>query len=120
VFQEISGIPKTRVIGSGTFLDSMRLRTDISRRLDVAVSHVHAYVVGMHGDCQVALFSNAQIAGVSVSEYGKLKEKDLKQIADDTRDKAYKIIKAKGSTYYGIGACVAKLSRGLYLHANSK
>eukprot|EP00467_Chlorarachnion_reptans_P025263 CAMPEP_0114523688 /NCGR_PEP_ID=MMETSP0109-20121206/21428_1 /TAXON_ID=29199 /ORGANISM="Chlorarachnion reptans, Strain CCCM449" /LENGTH=299 /DNA_ID=CAMNT_0001705027 /DNA_START=38 /DNA_END=938 /DNA_ORIENTATION=+ len=113
LFQQISGIPKERVVGSGTFLDSMRLRTALSKRFKVAATHVHAYVVGMHGDLQIPLWNVSTISGVPIIKYGDFRKGELKEIAERIRTKAYKIINAKGSTYYGIGACVAKIGRGI-------
>uniref|UniRef100_A0A7S3YCB7 L-lactate dehydrogenase n=1 Tax=Lotharella globosa TaxID=91324 RepID=A0A7S3YCB7_9EUKA len=112
LFQEISGIPRERVFGSGTFLDTMRLRTELSMRYNIAATHIHTYIVGMHGDLQIPLWGVGNVASVPVEEFFRLTEKDKKAIGDAARDKAYKIISAKGSTYYGIGACVAKLSAG--------
>uniref|UniRef100_A0A7S2U466 L-lactate dehydrogenase n=1 Tax=Lotharella oceanica TaxID=641309 RepID=A0A7S2U466_9EUKA len=116
LFQEISQLPKERVIGSGTFLDSMRLCTELSRKFGVAPSHIHAYVVGMHGDCQIPVWSHCSVGGVHVSGYGCLKRAEMIELAERARDKAYRIINAKGSTYYGIAACVAKLSVGLQMN----
>jgi len=118
VFQQVSGLPKERVIGSGTFLDTMRLRGALSKKLGVAAVHIHAYIVGMHGDCQTPLWSNANVSGVNLIEYGKLTKEDMKKFAIATRNKAYEIINAKGSTYYGIGACVATICRGIVQNRN--
>mmetsp|Transcript_31402 Transcript_31402/g.55243 ORF Transcript_31402/g.55243 Transcript_31402/m.55243 type:complete len:309 (+) Transcript_31402:120-1046(+) len=115
IFQKISGLPKEQVMGSGTYLDTMRLRTALSKRFNVAASHVHAQVIGMHGDLQMAVWSKSTIAGIPIPEYDNkgLTQGDMDKMAQWTKDKAYKIIQAKGSTYYGIAACVTKISAGI-------
>jgi L-lactate dehydrogenase len=98
LFQKISGIPKSRVFGSGTFLDSMRLRTALGNRVGIAPSSIHAYVVGQHGDFQVPLWSCAHVSGIPLQSIANLSLKDLDEIALKTKQKAYEIIAAKGST----------------------
>ena len=106
-----SGLPHERIIGSGTVLDSSRLRFDIAQRLDISPKSVHAYQVGEHGDTEFALWSCAHVGGEPLT---KLFESDeLATIEDNARNKAYIIIEKKGATYYGIGACMAQISNSI-------
>ncbi|MCK7638218.1 L-lactate dehydrogenase [Corynebacterium pygosceleis] len=111
-----SGLPAHRVIGSGTVLDSARFRYMLGEMYEVAPTSVHSYIIGEHGDTELPVLSSATIAGVSMR---KQLEKDpslepkLEKIFEDTRDMAYKIIDAKGSTSYGIGMGLARISRAV-------
>ncbi|MEZ2122547.1 MULTISPECIES: L-lactate dehydrogenase [unclassified Corynebacterium] len=111
-----SGLPAHRVIGSGTVLDSARFRYMLGELYEVAPTSVHSYIIGEHGDTELPVLSSATIAGVSMR---KQLEKDpeleskLEKIFEDTRDMAYKIIDAKGSTSYGIGMGLARISRAV-------
>jgi L-lactate dehydrogenase len=108
------GVPHARVIGSGTTLDTARFRALLGRHFDVDPHHVHAYVVGEHGDSEVLAWSQAAIAGLNLDEFAKvhgkpLTQKDRDEIDDNVRRAAYHIIAGKGSTYYGIGSAVARI-----------
>ena len=108
------GVPATRVIGSGTTLDTARFRTLLGRHFDVDSRHVHAYVVGEHGDSEVLVWSQAAIAGLALNEFAKvngkpLTELDRHKIDENVRRAAYQIIAGKGATYYGIGGAVARI-----------
>src|SRR3954471_19293060 len=108
------GVPATRVIGSGTTLDTARFRTLLGRHFGVDPHHVHAYVLGEHGDSEVLAWSQASIAGLSLDEFAKvhgkpLTDADRKQIDENVRRAAYQIIAGKGATYYGIGSAVARI-----------
>jgi len=107
-------VPHTRVIGSGTTLDTARFRALLGRHFGVDPQHVHAYVLGEHGDSEVLAWSQATIAGLSLDEFAKVHGKpltaaDRKQIDEDVRRAAYHIIAGKGATYYGIGSAVARI-----------
>ena len=104
---QYSGLPEEQVIGSGTVLDSARLRYRISERLGVAPKSVHAFQIGEHGDTEFSLWSTANLGGVPLTELLKAKERD--EIEEFARHEAYEIINKKGATYYGIGACVTKI-----------
>ncbi len=108
--QKESGLPYNQVIGTGTFLDTQRLRGILSERLKIAEQSIHAYVLGEHGDSQFVAWSCAQIAGISLDDFG-LSHKDHDTIAQETKNKAYEIISCKGATYFGIATCVAVLCR---------
>ncbi len=103
-----SGLPPEKIIGSGTVLDSARLRHRLSQRLGVHPKSVHAYQVGEHGDSEFALWSSANIGGQKISEL--LPRPVLEEIEEYARKEAYSIIEKKGATYYGIGACVASIT----------
>src|SRR6185369_10121137 len=108
------GVPHTRVFGSGTTLDTARFRTLLGRHFDVDPQHVHAYVIGEHGDSEVLAWSQAAIAGLSLDEFAKvhgtpLTAADRQYIDENVRRAAYKIIEGKGATYYGIGSAVARI-----------
>lgn len=122
VVYSLSGFPSGRVLGSGTSLDSARLRFMMSDYFHVNPRNVHAYVIGEHGDSEFVAWSNAMVSVIPVSEFGRDNDKimdDLKQIAVDVRESAYKIIKAKKATYYGIGMVLARLTRAILYDENS-
>jgi L-lactate dehydrogenase len=109
-----SGLDPARVIGSGTVLDSSRLRSLLAQRCRVAVQNVHAYVLGEHGDSEVALWSSATIGGIPLDEWGPAlgaaptpAERD--QMLEDVRQAAYRIVAGKGATNYAIGVVTARI-----------
>jgi L-lactate dehydrogenase len=108
------GVPSSRVIGTGTTLDTARFRSLLGGHFGVDPSHVHAYVLGEHGDSEVIPFSPVTIGNVPLEEFCDqweicLEEDDKKEIADSVRRAAYHIIKGKGATYYGVGSAIAKI-----------
>src|SRR5215470_3473062 len=108
------GVPATRVIGSGTMLDTARFRALLGRHFDVDPHHVHAYVLGEHGDSEVLNWSQATIAGMRLDDFAKVHGTPLEpdqqhEIDDQVRRAAYRIIAGKGATYYGIGSAVARI-----------
>lgn len=118
---KISGLPKERVIGSGTVLDSARFRSMLGDLYDVAPSSIHSYIVGEHGDSELPVLSSATVAGVSMRK--KLEQdpslhERLEKVFEDTRDAAYHIIDAKGSTSFGIGMGLARLTRAILKNEN--
>lgn len=104
---QFSGLPAERVIGSGTILDSARLRFQIASYLGVHPKSVHAYQVGEHGDSEFTLWSSANVGGESLEQL--IPKTRRTAISQTVRDKAYEIIQKKGATYYGIGACTVQL-----------
>jgi L-lactate dehydrogenase len=116
---KISGLPTNRVLGSGTVLDSSRLRFLLAEHAGVAVRSVHAYIAGEHGDTEVAIWSSATIGTVPVREWvglggrGKLTEDDLANIHARTVNAAYAIIEGKGATWYAVGLAVARILEAL-------
>lgn len=108
------GIPSSRIIGTGTTLDTARFRALLGSYAGVDPQHVHAYVLGEHGDSEVLCWSNIDIGGVPLEDfiaYRNIKfNEDIKNRIDDgVRNAAYKIIEGKGSTYYGVAGAIAKL-----------
>ncbi len=118
------GWPRERVIGSGTVLDSARFRFLLSRHCGIDARNVHAYILGEHGDSEVAAWSMTHIAGVPIEEYCRMcKACDYpthhREIAEQVRDSAYHIIDYKGSTFYGIGLSLVRISGAILRNENS-
>lgn len=111
--QKISGLPHNQVFGTGTFLDSLRMRQLIAQEVGVDTASINAYILGEHGDCQFPAWSCAEIGGKPVTEFEYLSTKMLASIAQKTRDKAYEIIACKGSTFYGIATCIARICQAI-------
>ena len=114
----ISGLPPTRVIGSGTILDTARFRALLGEYLEVAPQSVHAYVLGEHGDSEVLVWSSAKVGGISLEEFAtqrglSIDEKMRAQIDDGVRRAAYRIIEGKKATYFGIGAGLARIAQAI-------
>lgn len=105
--QKMSGLPKGQVIGSGTFLDSLRLRALVAERAGIADTAVQIDVVGEHGDSQVVAWSSARIGSTPLSDVLPLTAEDQASLAATARDKAYDIISAKGFTSFGVAAAVS-------------
>ena len=104
---QYSGFPSHKIIGSGTVLDSARLRYYLAEKLKVSPKSVHAYQIGEHGDSEFTTWSSANVGGQPIHKL--LKKADLSTIEEETKLTAYKIIERKGATYYGIGACVTSI-----------
>ena len=104
---KFSGLSTEKVIGSGTVLDSARLRARVAEYLQVNAKSVHAYQVGEHGDSELTLWSLADVGGQKVTTV--LPGETLEGISDYVRNEAYEIIERKGATYYGIATCVAQI-----------
>lgn len=109
-----SGLPANRVFGSGTVLDTARLKYLLSERLSVDARNVHAVVIGEHGDSELCVWSIANISGVPLNDYAELHgitkhDEEMERIYTDVRDSAYEIIARKGATYYGVARAVAHI-----------
>jgi L-lactate dehydrogenase len=109
------GLPSSRVVGSGTTLDTARFRTLIGRHVGVDARHIHAYVVGEHGDSEVLTWSLATVGGMDLADFAEqrghpLTPEVVERIDDSVRRAAYYIIEGKGATYYGIGAALARIT----------
>lgn len=107
--QELAGLPRAQIIGSGTFLDSHRLRSLIANKLNIAEQSIDVYILGEHGETQFPLWSQAHINGTPLLQFPGINEKDLEHFAQETRNKAAAIIGCKEATYYGIATCAAEL-----------
>ncbi|KAG0356304.1 hypothetical protein BGZ54_000772, partial [Gamsiella multidivaricata] len=108
--QKLSGLPSHQVIGTGTFLDSIRYRVAIKNFLKVSETSVHAYIVGDHGDKQVAVWSSATVGGKPLLSFEEIQKLDTEKEAEKVARKAYSIIDLKGATHFGIGAVVSELA----------
>jgi len=108
-----SGLPKERVFGTGTVLDTARLRVALANTLQVSQRHVHADVLGEHGDSSFPILSHATIGGIPLADFPGYDAAMMATIADDIRKAAYRIIEAKKATYYGIGHVVAQVVEAL-------
>jgi L-lactate dehydrogenase len=107
-------VPHSRVIGSGTTLDTARFRALLGQHFSIDPHHVHAYVIGEHGDSEVLVWSQATIAGLSTDDFAQVRgtlldEVERQRIDENVRRAAYHIIAGKGATYYGIGSAVARI-----------
>ncbi|MBT2215716.1 L-lactate dehydrogenase [Virgibacillus dakarensis] len=108
---KFSGLPKERVIGSGTILDSARLRSLLGKEFNTAPTSVHAYIIGEHGDSQLPVWSSANISGVPIAS--RLTDERKEELAVEVRDAAYKIIESKGATFYGIAMGLARITKAI-------
>ena len=114
---EYSGLPHSHVIGSGTTLDTSRLRYILSEKTGVSPKCIEAYVIGEHGDSEFIPWSNVNIAYQRVSEI--LTQDELQTIENEVRNSAYEIIAKKGATAYGIGMCLVKITNAILENKNS-
>jgi L-lactate dehydrogenase len=114
---KFSGLPKERVIGSGTILDTGRFRFSLGEYFGVNPVNVHAYIIGEHGDSELPVYSSANIGCVPVLKYierhNKYNKEDLDEIFVNVRDAAYKIIETKGATYYGIAMGLVRITKAI-------
>lgn len=111
---KVSGFPKKRVIGSGTVLDTARLKYLLSRELKVDTRNVHAVVLGEHGDSELVAWGFANISGVPIEDFAELRgisdhQANQNMISEDVKTAAYEIIGKKGATYYGIAMAVDRI-----------
>jgi L-lactate dehydrogenase len=122
---KLSGFPANRVIGSGTVLDTARLKYMISDYAQVDPNNIHAYIMGEHGDTELPVWSNATIGGLDIgtycSEYAKQgnAKSELKEIFLKVKNSAYEIIKLKGATNYSIALSLVKITRAILRDENS-
>ena len=109
VAQEESNLPVGRVIGSGTLLDSARLRAMLGAELGVEARSVHAYIIGEHGDSEIAAWSSAHIAGVPLNRCATQEPQDYARMLERVRRAAPEVVRRKGHTEYAIGLCVQRI-----------
>lgn len=115
---KLSGFPKNRVIGSGTVLDTSRLKHLLGEHLSVDSRSVHAFIIGEHGDSEIAAFSSANVSGIPVNEFCELRgfyhhEKATAELAEKVKNSAYEIIQKKQATYYGIAMAVKRICEAI-------
>lgn len=118
VVMEISGLPKERVMGSGTVLDSARLKYMLGNTLDVDPRHIHARIIGEHGDSELAVWSLANISGIHIDDFFRLRgfsnpEEMRTNIENTVRNSAYEIIERKKATYFGIAPSVTRICEAI-------
>ena len=119
VAQKLSGFPENRVIGSGTVLDTARLKAILGEHLEVDNRTVDAFVIGEHGDSELVAWSSAVVSGLPLSKFCEMRghfnhDKSEKEIQATVKDAAYEIIERKGATYYGVAMAVRRIMNGEY------
>lgn len=115
---KLSGFPENRVIGSGTVLDTARLKYALGEHLGVDSRSVHAFIVGEHGDSEIAAFSSANISGIPLDDFCEMRGHydhtgSTAKIAEEVKNSAYEIISKKGATYYGIAMSVKRICEAI-------
>ena len=121
VYQEVTGFASNKVVGSGTSLDSARLRFALSEKIKVAPQSISAYVLGEHGDSSVSAYSSASVAGKPLTHFleaNKVTKAQLEAIHKSVYRKAYEIIERKRATFYGIGSALANLTQAVLRNTN--
>lgn len=117
-------MPEDRVIGSGTVLDSARLKYKLGEHLDVDSKSVHAFIIGEHGDSEIAAWSSANVSGVPLNDFCELRghfqhEESMERIAAEVKNCAYEIISKKRATYYGIAMSVKRICESIVRNERS-
>lgn len=121
---KLSGLPANRVFGSGTVLDTARLKYNLGQHLDVDSRSVHAFIIGEHGDSEIAAWSCANVSGIKLNKFCEMRgyfqhEEAMKRIADEVKNSAYEIIKRKKATYYGIAMAVRRICEAIVRNEKS-
>lgn len=121
---KLSNMPENRVIGSGTVLDSARLKYKLGEHLDVDSKSVHAFIIGEHGDSEIAAWSSANVSGVPLNDFCELRghfqhEESMERIAEEVKNSAYEIISKKRATYYGIAMSVKRICEAIVRNERS-
>lgn len=106
-----SGFPTNKVIGSGTTLDTARLRYEVAKKINISPKNVHAYVIGEHGDSEFVPWNNANIGIQNIKDF--LNDEELDEICNNVRNAAYEIIEKKGNTSYGIGMSLVRITNAI-------
>lgn len=115
---KLSGFPKNRVFGSGTVLDTARLKYLLGEHLEIDSRSVHAYIIGEHGDSELAAWSSANVSGVPLDNICEMRGyyrhvSEMRRIEEEVKNSAYKIIEKKGATYYGIAMSVRRICEAI-------
>ena len=121
---KLSGLPSNRVFGSGTVLDTARLKYLLGEQLGVDPRSVHAFILGEHGDSEIAAWSCANVSGIKLNKFCEMRgyfkhEEAMKRIADEVKNSAYEIIKRKRATYYGIAMAVRRICEAIVRNEKS-
>lgn len=114
VAQKLSGLPENRVIGSGTVLDTSRLKYSIAEHLSVDSRSVHAFIIGEHGDSEIAVWSSANISGIPLNDFCEMRghyhhDQATREIAEKVKNSAYEIIQRKNATYFGVAMAIKRI-----------
>lgn len=112
-----SKLPSNQVIGTGTSLDTSRLRYMLGEKLNMNPKNMHAYVIGEHGDSEFVLWSKALVGTENINKF--ITKNEMSNIEINVRDAAYEIINRKGATYYGIGMCLVRITNAILNNENS-
>ncbi len=121
---KLSGLPENRVFGSGTVLDTARLKYIIGEHLGVDSRSVHAFILGEHGDSEIAAWSSTNVSGIPLNDFCEMRGhhdhiRAMKEIAESVRNSAYEIIEKKKATYYGIAMSVRRICEAVILDQKS-
>ena len=121
---KLSALPENRVIGSGTVLDTARLKYAIGRHLNVDSRSVHAFIIGEHGDSEIAVWSSANVSGVPLNNFCEMRghydhKNATEKIATDVKNSAYEIISMKKATNYGIAMSVKRICEAIVRNERS-
>ena len=116
VVQEVSGFDPKKIVGSGTNLDTGRFINFLAKEVSCNPKDIEAYVIGEHGNSSVAVWSKTRLMGVDIDEFLENSDEEFKDdMLDQIRDKAFKIIKGKGATHFGIGNCLLDFTKAILL-----
>lgn len=118
VAMKFSGLSENRVLGSGTVLDTARLKFELGNQLNVDSRSVHAFIIGEHGDSEIAAWSSANVSGIPLHNFCEMRghfdyKEVMKKIAEDVKNSAYEIISKKKATYYGIAMSVKRICEAI-------
>ncbi len=118
VAQKLSGLPENKVIGSGTVLDTARLKYELGNHLNVDSRSVHAFIIGEHGDSEIAAWSSANVSGIPLNKFCEMRghfnhDEAMKRIAENVKNSAYEIIEKKKATYYGVAMAVKRICEAI-------
>lgn len=121
---KLSNMPENKVIGSGTVLDSARLKYQLGEHLDVDSKSVHAFIIGEHGDSEIAAWSSVNVSGVPLNDFCEMRghfkhEESMERIAAQVKNSAYEIISKKRATYYGIAMSVRRICEAIVRNERS-
>ena len=115
---KLSGLSENKVIGSGTVLDTARLKYELGNHLNVDSRSVHAFIIGEHGDSEIAAWSSANVSGIPLHKFCEMRghfnhEEAMKRIADNVKNSAYEIIEKKKATYFGVAMAVKRICEAI-------
>lgn len=121
---KLSGMPEHRVIGSGTVLDTARFKYQLGEHLSIDPRSIHAFIIGEHGDSEIAAWSSANVSGIPIHDICEMRgfyhhEDAMRQIAETVKNSAYEIIAKKKATYYGIAMSVRRICEAIVRNEKS-